>query len=62
LGNGELPLNAMSRMKFDSNREMLAPASGEMRKNCIRVKVGDRLDVELTAYDMSAGRITFRCT
>jgi translation initiation factor IF-1 len=57
-----LPLNAISRMKLDSDREGLAPTSGEMRENCIRVMVGDRVSVEMTAYDLSEGRITFRRT
>jgi translation initiation factor IF-1 len=52
----------MSRMKLDSDREGLAPTSGKMRKNRIRVMVGDRVSVEMTAYDMSAGRVTFRRT
>ena len=52
----------MSRMKLDSDREVLAPTSGKMRKNRIRVMVGDRVSVEMTAYDLSEGRITFRRT
>jgi translation initiation factor IF-1 len=52
----------MSRMKLDSDRGVLAPTSGEMRKNRIRVTVGDRVYVETTACDLSEGRITFRRT
>src|ERR1700739_2467611 len=60
----ELLPNAMFRVKLDNNHEVLAHTSGKMRKNRIRVLAGDRVNVEMTPYDLSKGRITFRfkCT
>ena len=52
--------NAMFRVKLDNNHEVLAHTSGKMRKNRIRVLAGDRVNVEMTPYDLSKGRITFR--
>jgi translation initiation factor IF-1 len=53
--------NAMFRVKLDSNEHsILAHTSGKMRKNRIRVLAGDRVNVEMTPYDLSKGRITFR--
>lgn len=56
----ELLPNAMFRVKLDNNHEILAITSGKMRKNRIRVLAGDRVTVEMTPYDLSKGRITFR--
>lgn len=56
----ELLPNAMFRVKLDNDHEVLAHTSGKMRKNRIRVLVGDRVNVEMTPYDLSKGRITFR--
>ena len=57
----ELLPNAMFRVKLDSNEHtILAHTSGKMRKNRIRVLAGDRVNVEMTPYDLSKGRITFR--
>jgi translation initiation factor IF-1 len=57
----ELLPNAMFRVKLDSNEHViLAHTSGKMRKNRIRVLAGDRVNVEMTPYDLSKGRITFR--
>ena len=52
--------NAMFRVKLDNDHEVLAHTSGKMRKNRIRVLAGDRVNVEMTPYDLSKGRITFR--
>lgn len=52
--------NAMFRVKLDNEHEVLAHTSGKMRKNRIRVLSGDRVNVEMTPYDLSKGRITFR--
>ena len=52
--------NAMFRVKLDNNHEVLAHTSGKMRKNRIRVLAGDRVNVEMTPYDLTKGRITFR--
>jgi translation initiation factor IF-1 len=56
----ELLPNAMFRVKLDNNHTILAHTSGKMRKNRIRVLAGDRVTVEMTPYDLSKGRITFR--
>ena len=56
----ELLPNAMFRVKLDNEIEILAHTSGKMRKNRIRVLAGDRVNVEMTPYDLTKGRITFR--
>ena len=56
----ELLPNAMFRVKLDNEHIVLAHTSGKMRKNRIRVLAGDRVTVEMTPYDLSKGRITFR--
>lgn len=56
----ELLPNAMFRVKLDNGHEVLAHTSGKMRKNRIRVLVGDKVNVEMTPYDLTKGRITFR--
>ena len=56
----ELLPNAMFRVKLENDHEVLAHTSGKMRKNRIRVLVGDKVNVEMTPYDLSKGRITFR--
>ena len=52
--------NAMFRVKLENNHEILAHISGKIRKNFIRILPGDRVKVEMTPYDLSKGRITFR--
>jgi len=52
--------NAMFRVKLDNDHEVLAHTSGKMRKNRIRVLAGDRVTVEMTPYDLTKGRITYR--
>jgi len=56
----ELLPNAMFKVKLDNDHEILAHSSGKMRKNRIRVLAGDKVTVEMTPYDLSKGRITFR--
>ena len=56
----ELLPNAMFRVKLDKDHEVLAHTSGKMRKNRIRILAGDRVNVEMTPYDLTKGRITFR--
>lgn len=56
----EILPNAMFRVKLENDHEILARASGKMRKNRIRVLAGDRVNVEMTPYDLTKGRITFR--
>ena len=46
--------------KTDNDHEVLAHTSGKMQKNQIRVLAGDRVNVEMTPYDLSKGQITFR--
>jgi len=56
----ELLPNATFRVKLDNGHEILAHTSGRMRKNRIRVLAGDRVLVEMTPYDLTRGRITYR--
>ena len=56
----ELLPNAMLRVKLDNEHEVIARTSGKMRKNRIRVLAGDKVNVEMTPYDLTKGRITFR--
>ena len=52
--------NTMFRVKLDNGHEILAHISGKMRKNYIRILTGDKVKVELSPYDLSKGRITYR--
>ena len=52
--------NAMFRVKLENDHMIIAQPKGKMRKFRIRVMVGDKVDVEMTPYDLSKGRITFR--
>ena len=52
--------NAMFRVKLENDHEILAHISGKIRKNFIRILPGDRVKVEMTPYDLTRGRITFR--
>jgi len=52
--------NAMFRVKLENGHEMVAHISGKMRKNYIRILTGDKVRVELTPYDLTKGRITYR--
>ena len=56
----ELLPNAMFKVKLENNHEVLAHTSGRIRKNRIRILVGDKVDVEMTPYDLTKGRIIFR--
>ena len=56
----EILPNAMFRVRLDNDHEVLAHTSGKMRKNRIRVLAGDKVLVEITPYDLTKGRITFR--
>ena len=56
----ELLPNAMFKVKLENDHEILAHSSGKMRKNRIRVLVGDKVTIEMTPYDLTKGRITFR--
>lgn len=52
--------NAMFRVELDNGHKVLAHVSGKMRMNFIRILPGDRVVVELSPYDLTRGRITFR--
>ena len=56
----ELLPNTMFRVELDNGHVVTAHISGQMRKNYIRILTGDKVKVELTPYDLSKGRITFR--
>jgi len=56
----ELLPNAMFRVRLENDHEILGHTAGKMRKNRIRVLVGDEVLVELTPYDLTKGRITYR--
>lgn len=56
----ELLPNAMFRVKLENDHEILGHTAGKMRKNRIRVLVGDEVLVEMTPYDLTKGRITYR--
>ncbi len=48
------------RVTLENGHELIAYTSGKMRKNHIRILVGDKVTLELSPYDLSKGRITFR--
>lgn len=52
--------NATFRVELDNGHKVLAHISGKMRMNYIRILPGDKVQVELTPYDLSRGRITYR--
>lgn len=52
--------STMFRVELDNGHIITAHISGKMRKNYIRILTGDKVQVELTPYDLSKGRITFR--
>lgn len=52
--------NAMFRVELDNGLKVLAHVSGKIRMNFIRILPGDRVLVELSPYDLSRGRITYR--
>jgi translation initiation factor IF-1 len=56
----EVQPNAMFRVELQSGHKILAHISGKMRINFIRILPGDRVKVELSPYDPTRGRITYR--
>lgn len=50
----------MYRVQLDNGHEILAYAGGKMRKHRIKTLAGDRVTIEMSAYDLTKGRITFR--
>ena len=53
--------NAMFRVELENGHKILAHVSGKIRMHFIRILPGDRVKVELSPYDLTRGRITFRC-
>ena len=56
----ELLPNATFRVRLENEREVIAHTAGRMRKNRIRVLTGDQVQVEMSPYDLTKGRITYR--
>ena len=52
--------NTTFRVKLENGHEVIAHISGKMRKNYIRILTGDKVKVEMTPYDLTKGRITYR--
>ncbi len=52
--------NAMFRVKLENGFQVLAHVSGKIRRNYIRILLGDRVTVELSPYDLTRGRIVYR--
>lgn len=52
--------NAMFRVQLDNGHKILAHISGKMRMHFIRILPGDKVTVELSPYDLTKGRITYR--
>ncbi len=56
----ELLPNATFKVKLENNHFIIAHTSGRMRKNRIRILVGDKIIVEMTPYDLTKGRVIHR--
>ena len=52
--------NTMFRVQLDNGHVVIAHISGKMRKNYIRILTGDKVTIEMTPYDLTKGRITYR--
>lgn len=52
--------NAMFRVRLENDHQIVATISGKMRMNYIRILPGDKVSVEMSPYDLSRGRITYR--
>ena len=52
--------NTNFKVELDNGHEIIAHISGRMRKNYIRILVGDRVKVEMSPYDLTRGRLSFR--
>ena len=52
--------NAMFRVRLENDHQIVATISGKMRMNYIRILPGDKVAVEMSTYDLSRGRITYR--
>jgi translation initiation factor IF-1 len=54
------PIRSLPRYELENGHELIAYTSGKMKKHHIRILVGDKVTLELSPYDLSKGRITFR--
>ncbi len=52
--------NAMFRVRLENDHQIVATISGKMRMNYIRILPGDKVSVEMSPYDLTRGRITYR--
>ena len=52
--------NTMFRVTLDNNHTIIATLAGRLRKNNIRILLGDQVEVEMSPYDLNRGRITYR--
>jgi translation initiation factor IF-1 len=52
--------NTMFRVTLDNNHTIIATLAGRLRKNNIRILLGDKVEVEMSPYDLNRGRITYR--
>ena len=52
--------NTLFKVRLENGHEIIAHISGKIRKNYIRILTGDKVKVEMTPYDLSKGRITYR--
>ena len=52
--------NAFFKVELENGHQILATVSGKIRKNYIRILAGDRVTVEMSPYDLTRGRITYR--
>lgn len=52
--------NAMFRVELENKHKIIAYLGGKMRKNDIKIIQGDRVDIEMSAYDLSKGRVIYR--
>lgn len=52
--------NALFRVKLENNHMITAYIGGKLRKHTIKIIMGDKVDIEMSAYDLSRGRITYR--
>ena len=53
--------NSMFRVELESGHELICHISGKIRMNNIRIMPGDKVKVEMSPYDLTKGRISFRC-
>ena len=57
----ELLPNATFRVRLENGHEIIAHTAGKMRKNRIRVLAGDKVLIEMSPYELTKGRVTYRC-